>query len=244
MRPENPADPAGRRIHLRLALIRSSATHSASDVVVFLAGGPGESAIDDWAVIAPALKPVLEHRDVVLLDQRGTGGSHPLLCPKAGAGTGPTPRASTSPGLKPQQAAAQREARQAAETRACLAEIEQTADPRYYTTTDDVDDLIALRHALGDPQYDLVGVSYGTRVAQQYAMRDPAGVRSIILDSVLPNSAITGEDIAGNLEDALKADFALWQSGAGVRQGVRRSLHGARRSAPSHRRSPARGDLR
>ncbi|HEY1890910.1 MAG TPA: alpha/beta hydrolase [Steroidobacteraceae bacterium] len=209
VRPENPADPAGRRIHMRLALIRSSATQSASDVVVFLAGGPGESAVDDWAVVAPALKPVLEHRDVVLLDQRGTGESHPLLCPKAGTGTAPDPASKPVAALKPQQAAAQREARQDAETRACLSEIEQSADPRFYTTTDDVNDLIALRHALGDPQYDLIGASYGTRVAQQYAMRDPAGVRSIVLDSVLPNSAITGEDIAGNLEDALKADFTL-----------------------------------
>lgn len=208
VRPENPADRSGRQIHLRLALIRSSATRSAADVVVFLAGGPGESAVDDWAVVAPALKPVLEHRDVVLLDQRGTGGSHPLLCPKAGAAADASGKQPVT-GPKPQTAPPQREARQTAEIEACLAEIEQTADPRYFTTTDDVNDLIALRHALGDPQFDLVGASYGTRVAQQYAMRDPAWVRSIILDSVLPNSAITGEDIPRNLEDALKADFAL-----------------------------------
>jgi pimeloyl-ACP methyl ester carboxylesterase len=211
VRPENPADGAGRQIHLRLALIRSTAERSAPDRVVFLAGGPGESAVADWPLIAPALKPVLEHRDVVLLDQRGTGGSHPLVCPKASAATAAASRRGAA-GSRPQPAAAAREARQAAEVRACLAEIEQSADPRYFTTTDDVNDLIALRRALGDPQFDLVGVSYGTRVAQQYAMRDPAGVRSIILDSVLPNSAITGEDIAGNLEDALKEDFSLCQA--------------------------------
>ncbi len=208
VRPENPADAAGRRIHMRLALIRSTATHPAPDLVVFLAGGPGQSAVDSWPLIAPALRPVLEHRDVVLLDQRGTGRSHPLACPKA-EHAAKLAREQRAGRARPPETAAQREARQAAETRACLAEIEQTADPRYFTTTDAVDDLIALRHALGDPRFDLVGVSYGTRVAQEYAMRDPKGVRSIVLDSVVPDTLILGEDIARNLQNALTADFGL-----------------------------------
>ncbi|MGA7541132.1 MAG: alpha/beta hydrolase [Steroidobacteraceae bacterium] len=211
VRPENPADAAGRQIHMRLALIRSSAARPASDLVVFITGGPGESAINDWPEVAPALKSVLEHRDVVLLDQRGTGGSHPLSCPTA-AHAAELARKQRATSHAPRQTPAQRQARQAAEIQACLAEIEQTADPRFFTTTDAVDDLIALRHALGDPQFDLVGVSYGTRVAQQYAMRDPTGVRSIVLDGVLPNSAIVGEDIARNLQDALKADLDLCEA--------------------------------
>jgi pimeloyl-ACP methyl ester carboxylesterase len=211
IRPENPADAAGRQIHMRLALIRSNAARPASDLVVFITGGPGESAIDDWPEVAPAFKSILEHRDVVLLDQRGTGGSHPLSCPKA-EHAAELARQRRSAGQAQRETPAQRHARQAAETQACLAEIEQTADPRYFTTTDAVDDLIALRHTLGNPQFDLVGVSYGTRVAQQYAMRDPAGVRSIVLDGVLPNSAIVGEDIANNLQDALKAELGLCEA--------------------------------
>jgi pimeloyl-ACP methyl ester carboxylesterase len=211
VRPENPADAAGRQIHLRLALIRGTAARPASDLVVFLTGGPGESAIDDWPQVAPAFESVLEHRDVVLLDQRGTGGSHPLSCPTTehAAELARKPRAA---GKAPRETPAQRQARHAAETQACLAEIEKTADPRYFTTTDAVDDLIALRHALGDPQFDLVGVSYGTRVAQQYAMRDPAGVRSVVLDGVVPNTLIIGQDIARNLQDALEADFGLCEA--------------------------------
>lgn len=210
-RPENPADAAGRQMHLRLALIRGTDAHPAPDLVVFLTGGPGESAIDDWPQVAPAFESVLEHRDVVLLDQRGTGGSHPLRCPKAEHAAELASKEQTA-SHKPRETPTQRQARQAAETQACLAEIEESADPRYFTTTDAVDDLIALRHALGDPQFDLVGVSYGTRVAQQYAMRDRAGVRSVVLDGVVPNSLIIGEDIARNLEDALKADFGLCEA--------------------------------
>ena len=208
IRPQNPADPSGRKIHLRLALIRGSAARAAPDLVVFLAGGPGQSAVDSWPLIAPALQPVLEHRDVVLLDQRGTGGSHPLTCPKA-EHAAQLARKARHAGPPQRPTVAQPAADHSAETQACLAEIEKSADPRFFTTTDDVDDLIALRHALGNPRFDLVGVSYGTRVAQQYAMRDPAGVRSIVLDSVLPNSSIVGESIASNLQDALEADFGL-----------------------------------
>lgn len=211
IRPQNPADAAGRQIHMRLALIRSSAARPASDLVVFITGGPGESAINDWPEVAPAFKSVLEHRDVVLLDQRGTGGSHPLSCPQA-EHAAELAREQRAAARASKETPAQRQARQAAETQACLAEIEQSADPRYFTTTDAVDDLIALRHALGDPQLDLVGMSYGTRVAQQYAMRDPAGVRSIVLDGVLPNAAIAGEDIAINLQDALKAELGLCEA--------------------------------
>ena len=54
----------------------------------------------------------------------------------------------------------------------------------------------AVRAALGNPQFDLVGVSYGTRVAQQYLMRHPDGVRSVVLDSVAPNELALGEDFS------------------------------------------------
>ncbi|EQD70031.1 cysteine proteinase, partial [mine drainage metagenome] len=72
-----------------------------------------------------------------------------------------------------------------------------------------VQDLDALRHALGDPEFDLVGVSYGTRVAQQFLLRHPDGVRSMVLDSVVPNQLILGQDFGRNLDDALRDDFAL-----------------------------------
>lgn len=61
-----------------------------------------------------------------------------------------------------------------------------------------------MRHALGDPTFDLVGISYGTRMAQQYARAHPDAVRSIVLDGVVPNQLILGEDFATNLERALK----------------------------------------
>ena len=192
--PENRNKPDGRELDLRLALIKSDAAAADSDVVVFLAGGPGQAAIDTWPQIAPAFAPLLEHHHVLLLDQRGTGGSNVLECKADDTDT------DDNPGVDPARV---RDAMQK-----CLDAVSKHADPRFYTTTDAVADLEAVRQALGAPQFDLVGVSYGTRMAQQYAMRHPDGVRSIVLDSVAPNEIALGQDFAQNLDDALKLQFA------------------------------------
>ena len=98
--------------------------------------------------------------------------------------------------------------RQKQETERCLKQLDGRADPRYYTTTIAAQDLDDARKALGSPPFDLVGVSYGTRMAQQYLRHYPDSVRSVVLDSAVPNQVVLGEDMAGNLDSALKKDFA------------------------------------
>ncbi len=188
--PENRAGANGRKLDLKLALIPSTQAAD-DDFIVYIAGGPGQSAIDTWPQMAASLTPARKHRHVLLLDQRGTGASNALNC----AGN-------EDEGLDFDIE------RAIAATRRCLDEVSKHADPRFYTTTDAVEDLEALRQALGAPKFDLVGVSYGTRVAQQYLKRYPEGVRSIILDSVAPNQLVLGAEFARNLDDALKAQFA------------------------------------
>lgn len=193
---ENRADPHSRTIKLRIAIIKSESALPAPDLVTMLAGGPGQSAVDTYPEIATAFKPLLKHHDVLLVDQRGTGGSNPLSCPKV---------------EKAQKASADLPfdaARAKADIAQCLTEVELKADPRYYTTTIAVADLEAVRQALGAPKLDLIGISYGTRMAQQYAGTHPDGVRSIVLDSVAPNSLILGETFAADLERALKLQAA------------------------------------
>jgi pimeloyl-ACP methyl ester carboxylesterase len=194
---EDPARPQGRHIALHVAVIRSDAAKPDADVVVMLAGGPGEAATKDFADTAP-YSGILKHHNVLLLDQRGTGGSNPLSCEE----TAKTQRAQ-APGT------AMFDPDAIGKTVAsCLAEVRQKADPRYYTTTIAVDDLEKVRLSLGSPRFDLIGVSYGTRVAQQYLMRHPDAVRSVVLDSPAPNQQMLGEEFAANLESALKRDFA------------------------------------
>ena len=196
--PENRDDPHSRKIELKLAIIRSSAQVASKDMLVMLAGGPGQAATESWPGVAAALQPLTAHRHVLLLDQRGTGGSHPLTCKEDES-------AGTEGGVDKPEAGVERERE---ETERCLRQLAGHADPRYYTTTVAVQDLEDVRKALGSPTFDLVGVSYGTRMAQQYAMRHPDVVRSLVLDGVVPNELVLGEDFAQNLDDALKAQFA------------------------------------
>lgn len=199
--PENRDDPHSRKIKLKLGVIRSNAQLASDDMLVLLAGGPGQAATETWPGVAPALQPLLAHRHVLLLDQRGTGGSNPLSCKPVEAKVA-SAKASGEEDLNFDPAKLR------SETAECLKQLEGKADPRYYTTTVAVQDLEDVRRALGSPRLDLVGVSYGTRMAQQYLMRHPDAVRAVVLDGVVPNPLVLGEDFAQNLERALKAQFA------------------------------------
>jgi pimeloyl-ACP methyl ester carboxylesterase len=195
---ENPALPGGRKVNLHIAWIPAGDGGStAPDPVFLLAGGPGQAATASYPQVAPAFREVLKRHDVILLDQRGTGGSNPLACAEADAiDDVPAPAA-------PAARAAQ--ARQLA-TR-CRDALATRADLRFYTTTDAVRDLDAVREAIGAATINLVGISYGTRVAQQYARRYPRSTRTLVLDSVAPNTLIVGNEFAHNLEQALDLQF-------------------------------------
>ncbi|HEX7369779.1 MAG TPA: alpha/beta fold hydrolase [Rhodanobacteraceae bacterium] len=194
--PENRADPNSRTIDLKLAIVKSDSGVPNKDLVVYLAGGPGQSAIETYPELSVAFAPLLKHHDLLLLDQRGTGESHPLKCP--GLERQMKKLADVTPTIE-QRVGWMTE---------CATEIEKTSDPRYYTTTDAVADLEAIRQALGAPKLDLVGVSYGTRMAQHYASAHPDGVRSIVLDGVVPNQLVLGEEFAEALQHSLKLQAA------------------------------------
>lgn len=200
-RPENPAAPDGAHITLKIALIRARASEPAPDPVVYFAGGPGQSATESWPLIASGFQRILATRNVLLVDQRGTGGSAPLACdlPDALADTFGSDTSPTTVAAQQQMAVD------------CLQTLRH--DPRFFTTSIAVSDIEAVRRALGDartpaPQLNLYGGSYGTRVAQEYLRRHPAAVRSVILDGVVPPQLALGSEHAQNLEAGLQAIFA------------------------------------
>src|SRR5512139_596216 len=80
--PENRSNPSGRRIEVSVAWVPSTAKHPAADPVVRLAGGPGQSAQQAFPTTYPAFREILRQRPVLLIDQRGTGRSRPLTCPR------------------------------------------------------------------------------------------------------------------------------------------------------------------
>jgi len=190
--PEDRERPAGRSVNLAIALVPSTAKQPQSDPVFMLAGGPGQSARESFPAAAGAFRELLRDRHVVLVDQRGTGGSNPLAC-HAPADDPAVGDAGTN------IAAARKFAVQ------CLQALD--ADPRFYTTSDAVLDLEAVRAAIGAGQLNLVGISYGTRVALEYLRRHPARVRSVVLDGVVPPELALGSEHARNLEVSLDAQF-------------------------------------
>jgi len=192
--PEDHQEPDGRQIELAIALVPADGVAEA-DPVYMIAGGPGQSALESYPALHAAFDDVRRSRHVVLVDARGTGGSHPLHC-----------RMDEDDPLFSDPDAESPEAARAFAQR-CRAELEQVADLRHYTTGDHVRDLDTVRRELGVERINLVGISYGTRVAQQYAAAWPGHTRALVLDSVVPNSLVLGQDHARNLEDALEAQF-------------------------------------
>lgn len=190
---ENLLAPRSRKLKLHLALVPARSSKPKPDLVVLLAGGPGQAATEAYAAEAEAFAPLLKDHHVLLLDQRGTGKSNPLKC--------------ALPDWKSTQKQTRADLRKQAEE--CLRGYGGRADPRWYTTSDAVRDLETVRQALGAPQFNLVGGSYGTRVALEYLRRHPAGTRSVILDAVVPPELALLQEHARNLDDALTRIFAL-----------------------------------
>ena len=183
---ENPHAPTGRHIGLAVARVPAISRRKQPDPLFILAGGPGQAASEFYATVAPAFARIQRERDIVLVDQRGTGRSNRLDCPE---GDGLLYHAS--------------QAEIAAATRRCLSGLAARADVAWYTTSVAVGDLERVRAALGYPRINLYGTSYGTRVAQHYLRRFPQRVRSVILDGVVPAPLVLGPEMAQDAERAL-----------------------------------------
>jgi len=185
--PENPEAPAGRRIELFVARAPAVSLRRRPDPLFVLAGGPGMAASSFYAEVAGALARVHVDRDIVLVDQRGTGRSLRLDC-----------------NLDESALWSQSKDAIAQEARQCLKGLARRADVALYTTSLAVQDLDRVRAALGYERIDLYGVSYGTRVAQHYLRRFPRHVRAVVLDGAVPPQEALGASAALDAEDALE----------------------------------------
>jgi len=187
---ENPADPNGRHIKLRVARVPAQERSVEPDPLVFLAGGPGQAASEAWLIVAPAFTKLNKNRDILLIDQRGTGQSNPLRCPQSELA----------------ESLATDWDQMADTTRQCLDAL--VADPRFYTTTIAMQDYDLVRAALGYEKLNLLGVSYGTRAAQVYLRLFPERVRTLVLDGVAPQTLALGTEHAEKLDLALERILA------------------------------------
>ena len=187
--PEDRAHADGKKITLHIAVLAARAGKPAPDPLFFIAGGPGQAATQAYLEEAPAFERIRQHRDIVLVDQRGTGQSNPLNCPS-------TPDNGGNPSA----------AEIARQVQACLKQL--PGDPRFYTTGVAVQDLDAVRQALGYGSINLYGISYGTRVALEYLREFPQHVRSVVLDGVVPADWNVGSAASLDAQQALDRIFA------------------------------------
>jgi len=184
--PEDPNQPRGASRQVFVARLAARNAQSLPDPLVAIAGGPGQAASQAFAHLDRMLWSLAGRRDIYLLDARGTGRSDPQDCE---LDTDQARLFEFDPVKVREQA------------QSCLKQLERS--PQFDTTSVAVRDLEALREALGLGQWNLLGVSYGTRVVQHYMRRYPTAVRAAVLDGVVPPQEALGPDIALHSQEAL-----------------------------------------
>ena len=192
----DPARPQGVRIDVHYAVVPALARHPVPDPVFFFAGGPGQSAIDLAGVLASRFSRLNQRRDLVFIDQRGTGRSAPLKC------ADDDERAVLQP-LAMRGDDAQRLNR----LRACRQALQDLphGDLRFYTTELATGDVDAVRQALGVARLNAIGASYGTRAVLDLLRQHPQTVRRAVLDGVAPPDMRLADSAARDNQAALDA---------------------------------------
>lgn len=162
---EDPKDPSGRQLALGIVVLGGHSGGERREPIFVLAGGPGQAATSlvPWA--ADIFRTVRRDRDIVLMDQRGTGGAHRLDCPLA-------PRSFMIP----------------ADAERCATRLSQGARLSLYGTESFIEDIELARRALGYDRIVVYGSSYGSRAAYAYARRYPESVRAAVLSAPAPVS--------------------------------------------------------
>ncbi|KGM32424.1 alpha/beta hydrolase [Inquilinus limosus] len=204
---EDRARPDGPRIRLRVATLRRTDRELRPDPLLFIQGGPGGPAGLDAAGLSGWAKAVrisdwLAAQRLVLFDQRGVGESRLLPIPCEALVH--QARQTILDHMQPPETVRRAATRKSMES--CWARFRQAGhDPGLITTASIAADVEDLRLALGHPTWNLWGSSFGSRVAMTVMRDHPQGLRSVILESVLPPEANVYDDAASSGEafDAL-----------------------------------------
>jgi pimeloyl-ACP methyl ester carboxylesterase len=159
----------GRKIALKIVVYPATGGAKEADPFLYIPGGPGSSATEDAPYFVKDFAKIRERRDLVFIDQRGTGGSNPLVCTFFDSDNIRSYLGHWNP---PEL------------VKECRKDLEKKADLRLYTTSIAVEDLDEVRAALEYAKVNLFGGSYGTRVVQEYIRRHGGNVRSVVMQGV------------------------------------------------------------
>ncbi|MCA9931327.1 MAG: alpha/beta fold hydrolase [Anaerolineales bacterium] len=183
---ENRDVQNGRTIDIHFAVIPAGSSISEPDPVFMLAGGPGQAASEVYPLLIPLFDELAQNRDIVLVDQRGTGQSNPLDCPNLQDLSLDTPDEEVYDLID-----------------VCRRTLSERADLTQYITDIAMQDLDEVRVALDYEQINLLGTSYGTRAALSYMRLFPDNVRTVVLN------AVTGPELVLQLQAPADGQRAL-----------------------------------
>ena len=197
--PENRAIPNGRIIRIAVAIVRSQSMHPLPDPILFLAGGPGEAAILDIPFLVHA--GVNRNRDTIVIDQRGTLYDEPdLNCPELDRFYADQISLVFD---APSTGQAQAKAAAACQRRLTGQGIDLTA----YNTTENEQDVVDLRSVLGIREWNVYGYSYGTDLTLSLLRDHPAGIKTAIVDSVVPPNIVSLPWTWSSFQEGITAVF-------------------------------------
>lgn len=187
---ENPDDPESKEIPIEILRLPAISPAPRPDPLFLIQGGPGGSSIDLASHIHAVFSDVRKNRDLIFIDQRGTGKSNPLRCKQLSREELQLPEVAQLEKYIPLM-------KQCAE--------ENKSSLRFYTTLHAIQDLDSVRRVLGYDTINLWGISYGTRVALEYAHRYPEQTRTMVLDAVAPKEIALSKFAARDSFAALAA---------------------------------------
>jgi pimeloyl-ACP methyl ester carboxylesterase len=196
---ENPERPGARKLEIHFAVIPATNGHARPDPIVPLMGGPGEAAIEAGQMLVERLAPMLGDRDLLLVDERGTGQSRALRC----RFFSPDDPAENLQNLFPP-----------ARVASCAKDLATHADLTQYSSRRFADDLEKVRQALGYGPLNLFAGSYGTRVAQVFVRTYPGSIRTICLRSVVPIDIAEPLPFSKAAQSMLERTFAACEADA------------------------------
>ena len=191
---ENRNVTRGHKFKLNFIILPAGNPNPASDPIFVLDGGPGVGAADRIKMWARHLEKLRPERDIVLVDQRGTGSSNPLPCLRAGD---PESAQTYLQDMFPEDY-----------VRQCREELQKGNDLRYYHSMIAMADINDLRTALGYKLINLYGVSYGAHMAIVLMKHFPQSIRSVVLEAPGVPSLLYPSSLAQDTEEALEMLFA------------------------------------
>ncbi|HEX5889853.1 MAG TPA: alpha/beta fold hydrolase [Pyrinomonadaceae bacterium] len=225
---ENRATQKGRKIKINVLVLPATGPQREPDALFYFAGGPGSAATEDARGIAQNLANIRQRRDLVFVDQRGTGQSNPLNCELFNSADPQSYFGFFLP---------------LDDVRKCRAQLEPKADLTLYTTNIAMDDLDDIRAALGYEQINLYGGSYGTRAALVYLRRHPKHVRSVILHGVAPTNQFMPRNFAQDTERALQGVLSECEADEACRKAFPQVKADAQRVLEQLLQSPAEAEV-